>query len=159
MIATYSQKHSDVNASPKQRATGHQTELSKAQFMDTQTLEQNWTAYLAAYSDIADDERKQLLEHSVSDDMVFTNPSGQGETRAGLIAHIENFQKMMPGTYFSTEKVFVHHDELLAIWAMHKPDGTKAATGYNFVRPDNEGRLLLTNRLASSRDPKSLKWS
>ena len=110
--------------------------------MDAQTLEQNWASYLAAYSDIADAERKQLLEQSVSDDMVFTNPGGQGETRAGLIAHIENFQKKMPGTYFSTEKVFARHDELLAIWAMHKPDGAKVATGYNFVRPDNEGRFI-----------------
>jgi hypothetical protein len=109
--------------------------------MDTQTLEQNWASYLAAYSDIADIERRQLLEQSVADDMMFTNPGGQGETRAALIAHIENFQKTMPGTYFSTEKVFVHHDELLAIWAMHKPDGANVATGYNFVRPGEDGRF------------------
>lgn len=109
--------------------------------MDTETLERNWHSYLAAYGAIADDERERLLVESVSDEMVFTNPGGQGERRTGLIAHIQNFQKSMPGTSFSTEKLFVHHGELLAIWTMHKPDGTKVATGYNFVRPDQDGRF------------------
>jgi hypothetical protein len=109
--------------------------------MNTETLERNWRSYLAAYGTVADDERERLLVESVSDDMVFTNPGGQGERRTGLIAHIQNFQKSMPGTYFSTEKLFVHHGELLAIWAMHKSDGTKVATGYNFVRPDQDGRF------------------
>ncbi|TCP90363.1 SnoaL-like protein [Rhizobium sp. PP-CC-2G-626] len=110
--------------------------------MDNQTLERSWNSYLAAYGSITDDERERLLEQSVSDDLVFTNPGGQGEHRAGLVAHIQNFQRTMPGTYFSTEKTFVHHGELLAIWAMHKPDGTKVATGYNFVRTGDDGRFV-----------------
>ncbi|MBY3246269.1 nuclear transport factor 2 family protein [Rhizobium laguerreae] len=108
--------------------------------MDNQ-LERNWNIYLSSYSDISDSERERLLQESVSDDLVFTNPGGQGEHRTGLIAHIQNFQKKMSGYYFSTEKVFVHHGELLAIWTMHKPDGSKVATGYNFVRPGADGRF------------------
>jgi hypothetical protein len=109
--------------------------------MDTVNLEANWEAYLKAYGAVADDERERLLAQSVTDGVVFTNPGGEGQRREGLIAHIQNFQASMPGTYFSTERVFVHHGEVLAIWAMHKPDGTKAATGYNFVRPGNDGRF------------------
>lgn len=109
--------------------------------MDTEALERNWNLYLAAYGNIADDERERLLEQSVADDMQFTNPGGQGQSRTGLIAHIQSFQRSMPGTYFNTQKLLVHHGELLAIWTMHKPDGIKAATGYNFVRPDSDGRF------------------
>jgi hypothetical protein len=110
--------------------------------MTTQRLEQHWHAYLAAYAPMADEERERLLKLSVADDLVFTNPGGEGKTRAGLIAHIDGFQQKMPGTYFNTDKLFVHHGELMAIWSMHRKDGTKVATGYNFVRADSDGRFV-----------------
>ena len=72
---------------------------------------------------------------------MFTNPEGEGKTRAGLSAHIGRFHKMIPGAHFSTDKVYIHHGELLAVWSMYKPDGTHAQTGYNFVRPDHDGRF------------------
>ncbi len=110
--------------------------------MSPETLKNNWKAYLAAYGSIDADERERLLQQSVADDIVFTNPGGRGERRTGLIAHIQDFQKKLPGTYFETEKIFIHHGELLTIWTMHKPDGMKVATGYNFVRPDGTGRFV-----------------
>jgi hypothetical protein len=109
--------------------------------MNTETLEQYWNAYMAAFNATADDERDRLLEQSVSDDVIFTNPGGEGNSRAGLSAHIAKFQKGNPGAYFSTDKLYPQTDKLLAIWSMHKPDGTKVATGYNFVRPDHDGRF------------------
>ncbi len=109
--------------------------------MAIDALERRWDAYLAAYGPIATEERERLLKQRVSDAVVFTNPGGEGRNRDGLIAHIEDFQKKMPGASFKTDKVFVHHGELLAIWSMYKSDDTKVATGYNFVRPDEEGRF------------------
>ena len=109
--------------------------------MNTETLEQNWNSYMAAFGAIAEDERERLLEGSVSEDVIFTNPGGDGKSRAGLIAHIEKFQKANPGAYFSTEKLYAQADKLLAIWSMYKQDGTKVATGYNFVRPNQDGRF------------------
>jgi len=109
--------------------------------MADDSLEQRWSSYLAAYGPVAADERERLLRQSVADDVVFTNPGGEGHTRAAMIAHIVDFQQKMPGTYFKTEKVYVHHGELLAVWAMYKQDHTKVATGYNFVRPDEAGRF------------------
>jgi SnoaL-like protein len=109
--------------------------------MTTDSIERRWNDYLTAYGPISADERQSLLLGSVDDDVVFTNPGGEGRTRAGLIGHIENFQRNMPGTYFKTDKVFSHDGEFLAIWSMHKPDHTKAATGYNFVRVNDDGRF------------------
>jgi hypothetical protein len=107
--------------------------------MNDDTLQQHWGSYFAAYAAVDRDERQRLLEQSVSEDVVFTNPGGEGRGRASLNGHIEGFQQKMPGVYFSTDKLHVHHGELLAVWTMHKPDGTAIATGYNFVRPNVDG--------------------
>lgn len=109
--------------------------------MNTETLEQRWNAYMTAFGAVTEDERASLLERSVSEDVVFTNPGGEGKSRAGLKAHIETFQKANPGAYFSTDKLLAQSDQFLAVWSMYKPDGTKVATGYNFVRPDQDGRF------------------
>lgn len=47
----------------------------------------------------------------------------------------------MPGAFFSTDTIHVHHGELMAVWSMYKMDGEQVATGYNFVRPNEEGLL------------------
>ena len=73
--------------------------------------------------------------------MVFTNPGGEGRTLAGLVAHIESFQRNMPGTYFKTDTVLTHEREFLAIWSMYKPDHSRVANGYNFVRLNDDGRF------------------
>lgn len=109
--------------------------------MNLDTLKNNWNAYMAAYGAQEEGERARLLDQCVSDDVVFTNPAGDGKTRAGLSAHIERFQKGNPGAYFGTDRLYPQPDKLLAVWSMYKADGTKVATGYNFVRPDDDGRF------------------
>ncbi len=109
--------------------------------MNTETLAQNWNAYMAAFNTADQNERERLLEQSVADDVVFTNPGGEGNSRAVLSAHIAKFQVGNRGVYFSTEKLYPQADKLLAIWSMHTPDGAKVASGYNFVRPQQDGRF------------------
>jgi len=109
--------------------------------MTADILEQHWKAYLDAFNTTAAHDRWRLLEQSVAADVVFTNPGGEGNTRAGLDAHIAQFQKDKLGMYFTTDKLYPQTDKLLAIWSMHKPDGTRVATGFNFVCADAEGRF------------------
>lgn len=109
--------------------------------MSTNTLEQYWNAYMAAFNATDEGERERLLEHSVSDDVIFTNPGGEGKSRAALSAHIGKFQSDNQGKYFTTDRLYPQADKLLAIWSMHTADGTTLATGYNFVRPDQDGRF------------------
>lgn len=105
------------------------------------TPEQQWNAYMAAFGATDAAERARLLEQCVCDDVVFTNPGGSGRTRAGLAAHIAEFQAKMPGMAFGTDKVFLHHGALLAAWSMYKADRSKVAAGYNFVTLDAAGRF------------------
>jgi len=109
--------------------------------MSIESLKENWNAYMAAYGATTDVERGHLLEQSVCEDVVFTNPAGDGQSRAGLSAHIEKFQAANPGAYFSTDKLYAQPDKLLAVWSMYKADGVKVVTGYNFVRPDDNDRF------------------
>lgn len=109
--------------------------------MTPQTLTDSWTAYMAAFSATNDAERARLLDQCVSDDVVFTNPGGNGQGRAALDAHIAGFQQKMPGAYFTTDKLHPQPDTLLAVWTLFKSDGAKLATGYNFVRPGPDGRF------------------
>jgi hypothetical protein len=109
--------------------------------MNLEALKDNWNAYMAAYGSIVEDERIRLLEQSVTDDVVFTNPAGDGSTRAGLNAHIAKFQQGFPGAYFTTDQILAQQDKLLAVWSLFKADGTKVTTGYNYVRPDDQGRF------------------
>lgn len=109
--------------------------------MDTAVAQQHWNAYMDAFGAAAGDERMRLLESCVADDVVFTNPAGEGRSRAGLNEHIERFRQGNPGAYFRTEQLYAQADKLLARWTMHRPDGTPVATGYNFVRYDEDGRF------------------
>jgi len=109
--------------------------------MTPDILEKQWNAYLDAYGALDRDARERLLADSVSEAVVFTNPGGEGHSRKALIAHIEDFQAKMPGMYFASDRVYFHHGELLAVWSMYKSDDTKVATGYNFVRLDEQGRF------------------
>lgn len=81
--------------------------------MNAETLEERWSSYMAAYGAQAKDERERLLEPSVAEDVIFTNPAGDGKSRAGLGVHIANSQKGNPGAYFSTDKRYAQHDKLL----------------------------------------------
>ena len=103
------------------------------------SMAQRWTSYMGAFAAATDHERERLLEGSVSEDVVFTNPGSEGRGRAGLSAHIQHFQAANPGAYFNTERLFEQKNTLLAIWSMYKQDGTKVATGYNFVTPHSDG--------------------
>lgn len=109
--------------------------------MSAYTPQEQWNAYMLAFGSDQSEERERLLQQSVSGDVIFTNPGGNGKSRATLSAHIADFRAKMPGMYFGTDKVFVTQGELLAVWSMYKPDNTKVATGYNFVRLDQAGHF------------------
>jgi SnoaL-like protein len=109
--------------------------------MTANTQEQLWNAYMDAFAAAETEERERLLKQSVSDDVVFTNPGGEGRTREGLSKHIADFRTKMPGCHFKTDRLISHHGECLAVWSMYKQDGAKVATGYNFVQFGADGRF------------------
>jgi hypothetical protein len=113
--------------------------------MTIETLQQLWTSYLDAFGDVTPAERERLLRQGVTDDIVFSNPTGEeGHGFGKLVEHVGQFQKKNPGGYFKSNKLFTHHGQLLSEWTMHKKDGSELATGHTYARFDEDGRLTHT---------------
>ncbi len=109
--------------------------------MTDSSTETRWRDYLAAYGPVTSEERDRLLAGSVAEGVRFSNPKGSGETRQGLIRHIEQFRAQAPGAYFETEKLHSREGEFLAIWSMYNGQGGKVASGYNYVRLAADGHF------------------
>ena len=74
--------------------------------------------------------------------MWYSQTQGERARHAPVSLRIlRTFNGRCLGAYVKTEKVFAHHGEVLAVWSMYKRDDVKVATGYNFVRPDDDGRF------------------
>jgi len=113
--------------------------------MTDDTLQQLWKSYLDAYADIPAAERERLLRQSVVDDIVFSNPTGdEGRGFGNLVEHVSQFQKKNPGGYFTSNKLFHHHDQLLSEWTMYKKDGSALVTAHTYARFNEQGRLTHT---------------
>ncbi len=109
--------------------------------MTDETNLDTWTTYQAAWSDIADDERRALLVESVDKNCVYADPTDRCEGIDALIAHIEGSQKKMPGARFRNDKFLVHHDQGLSEWTMFDGEGSVFTTGTSYARFGADGRL------------------
>lgn len=109
--------------------------------MTDETKLTTWASYQAAWSDIADDERRALLAKSVDERCIYSDPTDSCDGVNTLIAHIEQSQKKMPGAHFRNDKFLDHHDQGLSEWTMFNGEGTVVATGTSYARFGTDGRL------------------
>lgn len=109
--------------------------------MNIDKIQQAWKSYLDAYGDVPATERERLLKCSVSEEVSYTNPTGEGRGLNALLEHTVNFQKQMPGAYFVSNKLITHHGELLSEWTMYREDGAAVATAHTFARINEQGLL------------------
>ena len=100
-----------------------------------------WNAYLEAYGDVSRQERKRLLAESVSEDVLSTNPGDETQGLENLFAHVEQFQKRLPGSYFKINSLKFHHEQVLTEWTLFKADGSAVTTAHTYGVFNNEGRL------------------
>ena len=101
-----------------------------------------WTGYQAAWSNIADDERRALLATSVDEHCIYSDPTGGCDGVEDLIARIEQSQKTMPGAWFRNDRFLDHHDHGLFEWTMFDGEGAEVATGTSYARFGADGRLI-----------------
>ena len=111
--------------------------------MTKDTAEQIWKSYLQAYSNVSPEERRRLLELTVSDDIVSTNPGDEFTGLESLIVHVEHFQQRLPGAYFKLNKLLFHHEQALSEWTLHRSDDTPLRTAYTYGRFNDQGRMTL----------------
>jgi hypothetical protein len=109
--------------------------------MSKSNMEQVWKDYLDAYGNVSPEERKRLLRQSVSDDVVSANPAEESQGLDNLVAHVEQFQQRLPGAYFKSNKLFVHHGQLLSEWTLYKSDDSALRTAHTYARFNEQERL------------------
>jgi hypothetical protein len=105
------------------------------------TAEQVWNAYLEAYGNVSKEERRRLLTESVSNDVLSTNPGDETQGLESLVAHVEQFQQRLPGSYFKINSLKFHHEQTLAEWTLYKADGAAVTTAHTYGAFNDQGRL------------------
>ena len=117
----------------------------------------NYEVYLAAWSDVPDEERAQMLRDSLSESIVFSNPM---HTRHGfdeVIEHLEEFQKRSPGGSFRMNNMFGWANYGLAEWQLVDAKGNPGFSGYDVLTFDDKGKIS-TILLFSSVEAQKLAW-
>ena len=100
-----------------------------------------WATYQAAWEDVGSAERQDLLNKSVSDNCVYTDPQGQAHSRAELIAYIEGFRQAMPGYTFKNHTFLDHHAQSLAGWILYDANGAEVQPGSSWAHYGEDGRI------------------
>ncbi len=109
--------------------------------MPNKACRATWATYQAAWEDVSAAERQELLEKSVSDNCVYSDPQGQTNSRAELIAHIEGFRQTMPGFSFRNHTFLDHHAQSIAEWMLYNASGAEVQPGSSWAHYGEDGRI------------------
>ncbi len=109
--------------------------------MQNEAYRKTWATYQAAWEDVSAAERQSLLDRSMADDCVYTDPQGQADGRGALIAYIVQFRLAMPGYSFKNRTFTDHHAQSLAGWTLFDADGAEAQPGSSYARYGDDGRI------------------
>ena len=101
-----------------------------------------WNAYQRAWGPVHETEREELLRSSVSDNILYTDPSSQTHGLQELMVRIAQSQQKFTGAYFRNDSFLEHHDQGLFLWTMYDKDGRPFVKGSSFGRFGTDGRLV-----------------
>ena len=107
----------------------------------TEAYLSTWKTYQSAWSDISSAERQTLLERSVAENCIYTDPTTEAHGLDELIATIERFQQSRPGVSFQNDKLLDHHGQGLSYWTMYDKNGTELHKAASYARFGEDGRL------------------
>jgi hypothetical protein len=109
--------------------------------MNSEIHLKTWNAYQRAWGPVHESERAELLQGSVSDDILYTDPASQTHGVQELIARIAQTQQKFAGAYFRNDSFLEHHDQGLFLWTMYDGEGRVFVKGSSFGRFGTDGRL------------------
>lgn len=98
--------------------------------------------YLGAWNEVDPAVRAQLLERTVSDDVLFVDPMGRAEGRDALAAHIAAVRTQFPEvSYGPSGEVDEHNGFLRQAWVARGKDGMIVLRGLDVDDVGPDGRL------------------
>jgi hypothetical protein len=105
-------------------------------------VDQTITDYFAAWNETNGDERRRLLELSISDDAELVDPTGRWRGVEGFSERIANYHGSAPGTaVVSASGVDAHNDLERYAWKIVDPEGNEIMEGLDVAERDRDGRL------------------
>ena len=109
--------------------------------MDISEGRRAFERYLTAWSAIGEEERRRVLEDTVSSEIDYFDAMVRLSGRDALGAHLYGFQQRRPNYSFSLANYLQHNDAVLANWLMRDDSGKVLVSGYDSIRLDAEGRI------------------
>lgn len=103
-------------------------------------LDEQWKTYAKTWSQETA-ERDVTLSGLAVDDMTYTDPNSEVVGREAFSAHIAQFQKDVPDTYFEIIEVKDHHSKTLARWRLCGQDGNEMMQGTSFATLAEDGKF------------------
>jgi len=97
--------------------------------------------YLSAWSALSDDERAKRLHESLSEKIVFTNPTQTRRGLADVLEHLRGFQQRSPGGSFRMNEMLGWESHTMATWQFVSARGEPGFWGYDVLAFDGEGRI------------------
>lgn len=113
--------------------------------------------YLAAWSDVPDEERARMLRESLSEQIVFANPQQIRHGIGEVIEHLRGFQKRSPGGSFRMNNMVGWANNGLAEWQLVDAAGSAGPSGYDVVTFDERG-LISAITLFGNVEAQKLAW-
>jgi hypothetical protein len=105
------------------------------------TINEIVAAYGAAWNETDQAKRTALLDQSLADGGVYTDPTAAVDGRAALVDHIGGFHAVMPGhTIDMVSAVDSYNDLFRFAWVMRKGDEV-AVEGVDFGELAADGRI------------------
>jgi hypothetical protein len=98
--------------------------------------------YFAAWNETNADERRQLLQRSVREDVELIDPTGRWQGFDGLSERIANYHAAAPGTaVMPASGVDAHNSVSRYAWKIVDPTGNDLMEGLDIAERDADGRL------------------
>ena len=110
--------------------------------MDSEACLKTWNRYQSAWGPMSDAQRRQLLEQSVANEIVYTDPASQVQGVEALVERIAASQAQYAGSHFQNDSFLEHHGQGLFHWTMYDAKGAVFVKGSSFGRFGDDGRLV-----------------
>ncbi len=99
-------------------------------------------SYERAWNASGEDERRRLLEASLTDDCELVEPRGRFAGREAILERISGFAQRFPGARVEITTTVDEHNSLARYgWKIVDRDGTLVLDGIDVVERSDDGRL------------------
>lgn len=97
--------------------------------------------YVKAFAAIPDEQRHEILDAVLDAEVLYRNPTMEGQGRQIIVEDIRIFQSRFPGGSFTLHSSSEHHDVALMEWQLIHADGTPGVRGHDAVRLTAAGQF------------------